>query len=93
MTILGMCIIIQSFRLQLTNADDSRFVVNAVDTVRTNRMLLTDVNTGQEIAYWTGDLYKDVISPWAVFAAYLSKITGISAASMMHTFYHRYCWR
>lgn len=86
MTILGMCIIIQSFRLQLTNADDSRFVVNAVDTVRTNRMLLTDVNTGQEIAYWTGDLYKDVISPWPVYVAYLSKITGIHVASMMHTF-------
>jgi hypothetical protein len=45
-----------------------------------------DVNTGKEILSWTGDLFKDVISPWAVFAAYLSKITGISAASMMHTF-------
>jgi hypothetical protein len=44
------------------------------------------VNTGKEILSWTGDLFKDVISPWAVFAAYLSKITGISAASMMHTF-------
>lgn len=86
MTILGMYIIVQSFRLQLTNADDSRFVVNAVDTVRTNRMLLTDVNTGKEILFWTGDLYKDVISPWPVYAAYLSKITGIHVASMMHTF-------
>ena len=82
----GIYMIVQSFRLQLTNADDTRFVVNAVDTVRTNRMLLTDVNTGKEILSWTGDLFKDVISPWAVFAAYLSKITGISAASMMHTF-------
>lgn len=82
----GIYMIVQSFRLQLTNVDDTRFVVNAVDTVRTNRMLLTDVNTGKEILSWTGDLFKDVISPWAVFAAYLSKITGISAASMMHTF-------
>lgn len=82
----GIYMIVQSYRLQLTNADDTRFVVNAVDTVRTNRMLLTDVNTGKEILSWTGDLFKDVISPWAVFAAYLSKITGISAASMMHTF-------
>ena len=86
MLAVGIYMIVQSYRLQLTNADDTRFVVNAVDTVRTNRMLLTDVNTGKEILSWTGDLFKDVISPWAVFAAYLSKITGISAASMMHTF-------
>lgn len=79
-------IMVQAFRLQLTNADDSRFVVNAVDTVRTNRMLLTDVNTGKEIGAWTGDLYKDVISPWSVYAAYLAKMTGIPAASMMHTY-------
>lgn len=86
MLAVGIYMIVQSYRLQLTNADDTRFVVNAVDTVRTNRMLLTDVNTGKEILSWTGDLFKDVISPWAVFVAYLSKITGISAASMMHTF-------
>ena len=30
----GIYMIVQSFRLQLTNADDTRFVVNAVDTVR-----------------------------------------------------------
>lgn len=77
---------VMAYRLQLTNADDSRFVVNAVDTVRTNRMLLTDVNTGNEIFSFIGDLYKDVISPWSVYAAYLSKLTGIGAAAMMHTF-------
>ena len=43
MLAVGIYMIVQSYRLQLTNADDTRFVVNAVDTVRTNRMLITDI--------------------------------------------------
>ena len=78
-------IMVQAVRLQLPNDDDSRFVVNAVDIVRTNRLLLTDVNTGKELYTWTGDLFKDVISPWPVFTAYLSKMTGVPVATMMHT--------
>ena len=78
-------IVIQAVRLQLTNADDSRFVVNAVDVVRTNRLLLTDVNTGKELVTWVGDLHKDVASPWPVYVAYISKVTGIHVATMFHT--------
>lgn len=70
---------------QHTDADDSRFVVNAVDVLRTNRMLLTDVNTGLEITTFIGDLGKDVTSPWAVYAAFLSKLTGVCPTVMMHT--------
>ena len=70
---------------QHTDADDSRFVVNAVDVLRTNRMLLTDVNTGQEITTFLGDLGKDVTSPWAVYVAFLSKLTGVYPTVMMHT--------
>lgn len=78
-------IMIQAVRFQLPNDDDSRFVVNAVDIVRTNRLLLTDVNTGKELYTWAGDLFKDVISPWPVFNAYLSKMTFVPVATMMHT--------
>lgn len=69
---------------QHTDADDSRFVVNAVDVLRTNRMLLTDVNTGLEITTFLGDLGKDVTSPWPVYAAFLSKITGVYPTVMLH---------
>lgn len=85
MIAMACYMIIPQIGLQLTNADDSRFVVNAVDIVRTNRLLLTDVNTGKEIYSWIGDLHKDVASPWPVYIAYLSKITGIHVATMCHT--------
>ena len=81
--ILTMAVI--SVVLQHTDADDSRFVVNAVDIYRTNRLFLTDVNSGREISSFIGDLNKDVISPWAVFIAYISKLTGIYPSIIMHT--------
>lgn len=78
---LLLCIIF----LQHTDADDSRFVVNAVEIVRTNRMFLTDVIKGQEFEIWIGELVKDVTSPWAVYIAYYAKMTGISAVIMAHS--------
>lgn len=85
MLLFILFVVVQSIRLQLTNDDDSRFVVNAVDIVRSNRLLLTDVNTGGALVTWIGDLYKDVVSPWPVFCAYISKMTGVHVATMMHT--------
>ncbi len=78
-------IVLASIFLQHTDADDSRFVVNAVDIYRTNRMLLTDVNSGNAISSFLGDLNKDVTSPWAVYIAYISKLTGVYPSVMMHT--------
>jgi len=71
--------------LQHTDADDSRFVVNAVEIVRTNRMFLTDLITGQELEIWIGELVKDVTSPWAVYIAYYAKMTGIPVVIMAHS--------
>lgn len=71
--------------LQHTDADDSRFVVNAVDIVRTNKMFLTNPATGEPLSMWEGELIKDVTSPWAVFIAYCAKLTGIHPAIMAHT--------
>lgn len=71
---------------QHTDADDSRFVVNAVDIVRTNRMFLTDPNTGNEISTWLGELSKDVTAPWAVYIAYCGKLTGLSPTIIAHLF-------
>lgn len=71
--------------LQHTDADDSRFVVNAVEILRTNRMFLTDLITGQELETWIGEIIKDVTAPWAVYIAYLAKMTGVSAVIMAHS--------
>lgn len=75
----------QVVALQHTDADDSRFVVNAVEILRTNRMFLTDVITGSELEVWIGELNKDVTSPWAVYIAYYAKVTGTTAAVMAHS--------
>lgn len=71
---------------QHTDADDSRFVVNAVDIVRTNRLFLTDPNTGNQISTWLGELSKDVTAPWAVYLAYCGKLTGLSPTIIAHLF-------
>lgn len=70
---------------QHTDWDDSRFVVNAVDMVRTNRMFLTNPMTGEETVVFIGELKKDVTAPWAVFIAYCAKMTGVFPTVMAHT--------
>lgn len=70
---------------QHTDWDDSRFVVNAVDMVRTNRMFLTNPMNGEKTLTWLGELAKDVTAPWAVFIAYCAKMTGVFATVMAHT--------
>lgn len=67
------------------DADDSRFVVNAVDILRTDTMFLTNPATGEALDIWKGELIKDVTAPWAVFTAWCAKLTGLSATVMAHT--------
>lgn len=78
-------VMITSLLLQHTDADDSRFVVNAVDIIKTNKMFLSNPATGEFLGIWKGELTKDVTSPWAVYIAFLSKITGIHPTIMAHT--------
>lgn len=70
---------------QRGDADDSRFVVNAVDILRTDTLFLTNPATGERLDSWTGELIKDVTAPWAVYIAWCAKITGSHATVMAHT--------
>lgn len=65
--------------------DDSRFVVAALDIVNTNRMLLTNPATGQEISELGGELVRDALSPWMVYNAYIAKVTLTQASITAHT--------
>ncbi len=85
MCIAIVALLVVTAILQHTDADDSRFVVNAVDIVRTNKMFLTNPATGEAISHWEGELVKDITSPWAVFIAYCAKVTDIHATIMAHT--------
>ena len=71
--------------LQTKSFDDSRFVVTAVDMVKTDRMFLTNPNTGLEISTFRGDMHRDAVSPWAVYIAYCSRTTGFFSTTMAHT--------
>lgn len=83
--ILAVILIVSaSILLQHTDADDSRFVVNAVDIIRTNKMMLINPATGIDEGIWVGEVARDVVSPWAVYIAYISKLTGIHPTVMAH---------
>ena len=71
--------------LQHTDDDDSRFVVNAVDMLRTNKLFLTDPATGAPLDYWKGELAKDVTSPWAIYPACIARWTGVRAVAAFHS--------
>lgn len=82
--ILGI-VVYQFIVLRNADSDDSRFVVNAVDMVRTDRMFLTNPATGREITSFRGELAKDAIAPWAVYPASISRWIGISPTVFMHS--------
>lgn len=69
-----------------TDDDDTRFVVNAVDMVRTDKMLLTNPATGNALKRPIRELRKDAIAPWAFYIAMLSEMTGLKASVIAHTF-------
>ena len=83
--LLVVFILFQAMMLQNTDADDSRFVVLAMDTVRSDRMLRTNPANGKIFTENLGDINKDFSSPWPVYVAYLSHMCGVKATVMFHT--------
>lgn len=83
--IASIAFLTYNFMYQWCDNDDSRFIVAAVDVLRTNRMFLTDLITGDPINDFVGELLKDVTAPWMVYCAYLAKMTGTSVVIMMHS--------
>ncbi|MBO4862774.1 MAG: hypothetical protein J5517_00260 [Eubacterium sp.] len=69
------------------DADDSRFLVSAGDIVRNDHILLTDPVTGKALDAGYRDFKKDLISQWAVYIAYMSKVTGVNTTVFAHTVY------
>ena len=67
--------------------DDSRFVVNAVDVLKDNRILASDPVTGRPLGGNYGDFAKDMIAPWAAFLALGSLAAGLPVAVFAHNIY------
>jgi len=76
----------QVYTHQHFDADDSRFVVNAVDMIEMDSLFWSNPATGySREGYTMYDLNKDSVAPWAVYIAFLAKFTGIRVVSMAHT--------
>jgi hypothetical protein len=70
--------------------DDSRFIVEQVIAVDGDSMYKENV-VGGRLEYWNvGDMKKDMISPWAMFMALGSKVSGIAPAIFSHKFFPIY---
>lgn len=75
------------FFYQHIDADDARFIANAVAAWDSDTMLLIHPNTG-EFWYWggaIGELRKDAVSPWMIYIAMLSKLVCIHPTILAHT--------
>ena len=86
-TISIVCVMMfLNFKYQHVDEDDSRFIVNAVDILDTDRLFLTNPTTGEEIpGFILRESDKDVCSPFAVYIAMMSRITGITPVVFAHT--------
>lgn len=76
----------QTYTHQYVDADDSRFLANAVDMLTYDTMYLTNPATGEIIDWFTlREVYKDVVSTWATYIAFIVKFSGINTPIMAHT--------
>lgn len=78
-------ILYQNLMLQHTDADDSRFIVLAMDTIKSDRMLRINPTNGVYFTGGLGEIEKDFSSPWPVYVAFLSNMCGVKATIMFHT--------
>ena len=89
-TLLMIAVLFLIYKVNSTlfyDADDSRFMVNAVDIIRSNRILANNPITGMEITADYDDFIKDLVGQWAAFLAYGAKITHVNVTVFAHTIY------
>ena len=67
--------------------DDSRFLVNGLDILKSDHILLTDPNTGGPIGRNYHDFGKDLVSQWSSYLAFCSRVSGIYLTVFAHMVY------
>lgn len=86
--VLSAFIFYKIIRYYHLDADDTRYVINAVDILRTDSILQTDPTSGTPLQLAYGDFYKDLVSSWSVFLAYTGFVTGVSPTIAAHSVMH-----
>lgn len=83
-------IVLQAFMasyLQHEDADDSRFIAEAVIAVEHDTMYLESPITGEAMGINLGEVKKDLTSPWTMYIALVAKISRMAPAIIAHTFF------
>lgn len=86
--LLIISILLQGFMLMFfehRDDDDARFVPSAVAAVEKDMMFEENPVTGEMMYSRISEVFKDMVSPWIMFWAVLSKITMIHPAILMHS--------
>lgn len=85
----GILIFIQAYipaRYEHSDDDDARFIAEQVSTYKHDSMYV-ESPIGAQYMYWdTGEVRKDLTSPWAMFLAMNAKLSGIEPAALSHTY-------
>jgi hypothetical protein len=73
--------------LQHSDADDSRFVAEAVIAVEQDSMYVISPISGEPMfkVDYLGDVKKDLTSPWVMFFAFLSRLCTVPPAVLSHS--------
>ncbi|MDD6572454.1 MAG: DUF6077 domain-containing protein [Thermoflexaceae bacterium] len=83
-----LSILMQGFMLfyfEHTDDDDARFVPSAVAAVEKDMMFEENPVTGELLYGGLSEVYKDMISPWIMFWAIVSKMSAVHPAILMHS--------
>lgn len=73
-----------AFKMHIDD-DDSRFIVNAVEAYENGTLLTTNPATGIKQDILVKELRKDVVSPWMIYVATISKLVGMHPTAFAHT--------
>lgn len=83
-----LCILMQGGMLSYfvhPDDDDARYIPSAVAAVEKDIMFEENPITGVPLYSRISEVFKDMVSPWIMFWAIVSKITAIQPAILMHT--------
>lgn len=87
--LVAVLLLLQAYipaRYEHSDDDDARFISEEVSAVEHDTMYWDDPITADQLYWNEGEVRKDFTSPWAMYIAMCSKITGIAPAALSHTY-------
>ena len=85
----AILILLQAYipaRYEHSDDDDARFISEEVSAVEHDTMYWDDPITADQLYWNEGEVRKDFTSPWAMYVAMCSRLSGIHPAELSHTY-------